>query len=302
MAITFGKTRRRFAVGGQQVEIVSAVTGKDYTTRVLVDGVEAGRDTTPTSGTEAFRNHAVALPLADGATLSVEAGYVGWWGMGLRSRRDGVIVDDSHPGKTFAYPESLKRLVHQPDYDPARQKANLVPIGVDIAMGLLFFFVARETDLTTAALAGAALTLVLYLVQRLTRIDLLGGLAVFGVVMLSVSAVFALIFSSDTLIQLRSTIVGLIAAACFFIDGWQGGRWLGRGLSRYIPYADLDLKRLAIGMGVLGTFMAVLNLVVIWLASAEFWLVYTTFLDIPISIVGFWINMQRARRKRPVSA
>jgi hypothetical protein len=144
MAITFGKTRRRFAVGGQQVEIVSAVTGKDYTTRVLVDGVEAGRDTTPTSGTEAFRNHAVALPLADGATLSVEAGYVGWWGMGLRSRRDGVVVDDSHPGKTFAYPESLKRLVHQPDYDPARQKANLVPIGVDIAMGLVFFFVARE--------------------------------------------------------------------------------------------------------------------------------------------------------------
>jgi intracellular septation protein A len=297
MALTFGKAKRRFSVGPQQVELRSRVTGKSYRTAMMIDGVEVAFDETLNDGPEAFRNHHVETVLADGRTLSVEAGYVGWWSMGLRSRVGDEIIDDSHPGKVFAYPEGLKKIVHQPDYDANRQKANLVPISVDIALGLIFFVVARATDLTTAALVGAGLGAGLLVVQRFVKADLVGGLALFGVVMLGLSAGLALIFDSGTMVQMRTTIIGLISAACFLIDGWRGGGWLGRGLSRYIPYADVDLRTLALGMGTLGAIMAVLNLVVIAVASEDIWLIYSTFLDIPLVMVGFWFVMQRARRR-----
>ena len=101
-----------------------------------------------------------------------------------------------------------------------------------IGLGLLFFVVAKVTDLKTAALVGAAAGILLVVVQRFVKnVDLLGGLALFGVVMMLISASFAIAFDDDYIIKLRSTIVGLIGSALFvftlvnsvnFMDGANG--------------------------------------------------------------------------------
>jgi len=297
MAFTFGKSHRRFTAAGQAVEILSISTSKGFTSRLMLDGVEVAADSTPSSGEEAFRNHRLFATLADGSTLEVEAGYVGWWSIGALARVSGQLVYESHPGRIVAYPKALRRLADQSDFDSTRQKASLVPLAVDIAMGIVFFVVARATDLTTAALVGAVLGGALLVAQRFVKVDLVGGLALFGVVMLLISAGFALLFNSGLAVQLRTFVLGLLSAAFFLVDGWRGGPWLGRGLTLYLPYRDLDTGTIALGMGLLGATMAAINVLFIWLASEDVWLFYTTFLDIPLIIIGFFLVTQRARRR-----
>jgi intracellular septation protein A len=161
----------------------------------------------------------------------------------------------------------------------SRYKANRVPIMVDIALGVLFFVVAKLTDLSTAALVGAGAGIALVIAQRLVKVDLLGGLALFGIVMLLLSAGLALAFQDDMAIKMRSTILGLISATLFLGDGLLGGNRLGKGLMRYLPYNDIDPGRLALGMGLLGLIMAGLNYAVAIVASTDVWLFYTTFVD-----------------------
>ena len=140
--------------------------------------------------------------------------------------------------------------------DVGAYRRNKVPIIVDIALGLLFFAVAKLTDLPTAAIVGAAAGLALVVAQRFVKADLLGGLALFGIVMLLLSAALAIAFQDDWAVKMRSTILGVISAILFLGDGLLGGNRLGRGLSRYLPYSDLDPGRLALGMGLLGLVMA----------------------------------------------
>jgi intracellular septation protein A len=234
--------------------------------------------------------------LSDGRSLEVEAGYINWYNIGVAARVDGALVHESHKGKRIAFPERLAKMATeqgadgQPAYDPDKLKRNKVPIAVDIATGLLFFAVAKLTDLKTAALVGAAVGLGLVVVQRFVKVDLIGGMMLFGVFMLLVSAGFAIAFEDEEIIKQRSTIVGLVGAACFLFDGLVlKGRKLGAGLDRYMAYTDIDPRRLSLGMGFTGLVMAGGNSVVAYLFSTDVWLVYTTFLDIPLSMgLIFW--------------
>ena len=45
-------------------------------------------------------------------------------------------------------------------------------LATDIVLGLAFFFVAREFGLVTAAVGGAAAGLILWIAQKVTKIDL----------------------------------------------------------------------------------------------------------------------------------
>ncbi len=178
-----------------------------------------------------------------------------------------------------------------------------MPIVVDIATVLLFFVVAKLTDLRTAALVGAAVGIGLLIAQRFVKVDLLGGLAMFGIVMLLISAGFAIAFEDDELIKQRSTIVGLIGAACFLFDGLVlHGRRLGHGLNRYLAYTDIDERRLAIAMGVLGVFTALANFAVVRLVSTDAWLFYTTLLDLPLVMAGVLLAVKWARSRPPLQA
>jgi len=116
-----------------------------------------------------------------------------------------------------------------------RQKKLRPSIIIDISFGVLFFFVAREFGLVTAALTGAAATLVLFAVQPFTKHDLLGGFAVFGVVMSLISAAIAWGFQDDLAVKLRGTFMACIAAAFALYDGFvlKGG-YLGERMAMYM--------------------------------------------------------------------
>lgn len=301
--MAMARYRRRFTAGGTpcEVRIVARITGL-YST-LFIAGEEISSDETPAAGPEAIRNHQLTGTLPDGSTIEVEAGYISWVNVGIAVRRDGELIHESHPGRRIAMPESAAKMVVStvnPDgthagYDPGQLKRNKVPIIVDIALGVLFFVVAKLTDLSTAAIVGAGAGIALVIAQRFVKVDLLGGLALFGVLLLLVSAGLALAFQDETVIKMRSSIVGVIGAVLFLGDGLLGGNRLGKAFARYLPYNDLDPGRLAIGMGVLGLVMAVLNYVVALFASTEVWLFYTTFVDFFLAVLMILLVFRYAR-------
>ncbi|MFN4116370.1 MAG: septation protein IspZ [Inhella sp.] len=173
-----------------------------------------------------------------------------------------------------------------------RSKSSIV---ADLALGLLFIVVAKLTDLTTATLVGAGAGLGLVVVQRFVKVDLLGGLALFGVFMLLVSAVFSLVFQDDNLVKLKGTILGLFTAALFLGDGLLNrGRYFGRRLARYVMQ-PVHEQRLAIGLSVLGAVMAGLNWVVAKAFSTHVWLTYNSVGDILLSMLLFLLVLRYAR-------
>lgn len=295
--------KRPFTIDGHDglVIIDSCMDGLHST--LLIDEAEVAHDRTPTVGPEAVRNHRLDAPLADGRRIAVEAGYFSMVNVAMTVRVDGALVHESHPGRKIAFPERSGRWISQqtadakPVHDLGKLKRNRVPIAVDIATGLLFFMVAKLTDLRTAALVGAAVGVALLVAQRFVKVDLIGGMALFGIFMLLTSAGFAILFEDDEMIKQRSTIVGLIGATCFLFDGLLlKGRKLGHGMSRYIAYRDIDEARLAIGIGMIGLVMAGSNWLVVRLFSTDIWLFYTTFVDIFLSIgMVLWV-IQWARK------
>lgn len=289
MEIPFGSYRHRFTIGTRQAETTIRITSRRMVSRLKIDGVEVDSDETPSSGQAAIRNHALKANLANGRTLEVEAGYVGWTSAGILARIDGETVHESHPGKTIAFPASAARMATM-QVDEDAQRANRLPVLIDIGFGLVFFVVGWLTSLTAAAVVGAILGIGLLVVQRFVKANIVGGLALFGTVMLVISAIFALIFDDGILVQLRTSIIGSFTGLLFGADAlFNRGNWLGRGMARYIPFSGIDLKRLALGMAAVSIILALINVIVVLLASEQFWLVYTTFLDIPLVIAGVWI-------------
>ena len=177
---------------------------------------------------------------------------------------------------------------------------NRLPFAIDVATGLLFYVIAKMTDLQTAALVGVAIGFGLVTFQRITKIDVTGGLALFGILMLCISAGLAVWLNDDEWIKLRGTITGLIAASFFIIDGARGGQYIGKGLARYMPYSDIHAGRFAIVMGVIGLIMAALNYGAAKLLTTENWLFYKTFIDNFI-VIGLVMLAMRFARTKPTA-
>jgi len=154
---------------------------------------------------------------------------------------------------------------------------------VDIGLGLLFFIVGKVTgNLTTAALVGAGAGLAVVVVQRFVKADLLGGLAMFGVFTLLLSAGFSLWFQDERMVQLKGSILGVFIASLILADALLNrGRYFGARLARYLIGMSVDARRLALGMALLGLTMAGLNLLATLWLSKDAWLFYTTFVDAP---------------------
>ena len=144
---------------------------------------------------------------------------------------------------------------------------------------------------------GAAAGLALVVVQRFVKVDLLGGLALFGIAVLLLSAGFALVFQDDWAVKMRSTIVGSLVALVMLSDGlFNGGRYFGGRIQRYMP-TPLDPRRFAIGMGVLGLVMAAVNYAVATWTTGDTWLWYTTVGDTILSVVLVFAVLQFAQRR-----
>ncbi len=284
---------RRFTVDGLSFAVSSRARTDGLHSMLTMLGVEQSSDHTPVSGSGSVRNHLLSATLPDGRMLKIDFGYMGIWTTGVVAHLDGVVVYESHEGRMLAY--RGRGDGPHPMESGIMAKENRLPFAVDIITGLLFYAIAKLTDLQTAALVGIIVGFGLVAFQRITRIDVTGGLALFGIVMLCISAGLALWLADDEWIKLRGTITGLIAASFFLLDGLRGGPYIGKGLARYMPYSDIDTGRFAIGMGSVGLVMAGLNYAAAKLLSTDNWLFYTSFVDtfIVIGLVFFVLRFAR---------
>lgn len=296
--MTLWTYHRPFTVDGQAFLVRIHIGMTQIRSVLLRDGQVLAQDSTLIAGAEAdYRNHLLRTVLPDGAALEVEAGYVSWWTTAIAVRLGGVLVHESHPGRSIAWPlrasqgpmtaQAQQALREQAERDRAQWVRNKPSLIVDIALGLLFFAVSKATgNLTTAALVGAAAGLAVVVVQRFVKADLLGGLAMFGVFTLLLSAGFSLYFQDERMVQLKGTILGTGVALLILADAVVNrGRYFGARVARYIQGAVVDPQRLALGIAVMGLTMAALNLLATELLSKDHWLLYTTFVDAPLAML-----------------
>ena len=290
--------RRPFSAQGEVfiVQIEAGIAG--WRSRLMIGHQELVRDETILLGAAFdFRNHRLCHTLQDGSKLEVEIGYLNWFNTGIRVSISGTLVHESHPGRDILYLTRVRKaslggkteqqLQEQRERDAAQWALNRPSLIIDIALGLLFFAVSKVTgNLTTAALVGAVAGLTVVLAQRFVKLDLLGGLAMFGVFTLLLSAGFSLWFQDERMVQLKGSILGVLVAGLIFGDGlFNRGRYFGARLSRYLIGMTVDARRLSLGIAVLGLIMAGLNLIAMHWLSKDAWLTYTTFVDAPLAMV-----------------
>ncbi|REL30392.1 septation protein IspZ [Thalassotalea euphylliae] len=243
--------------------------------------------------------------------FTVSVGYISLWKVGIEvnnsiDNEDGnKLIYASHPGKDIHYGVKMVGKLNSAHVSPQTQakmevqrqkwQQNKHSIFADIGLGLAFFVVAKITgDLTIAALTGVTLGLALVVLQRFVKVDLLGGFAVFGTVMLMISGIFSLVFQSEYLVQLKGTFMGLISASVLLIDGlFRKGSYFGARFERYLN-APIAHQFFVIGLAVIGVIMAGVNYLVANYMSEDFWLNYDTFLEMPLYFVLFFTLVWRA--------
>ena len=302
--------RRPFTVHGEDFVVLVEAGFTRLCSRLMRGQQELQRDqTTISPGAAEYRNHLMRHTLQDGSALEVESGFVSWWSAGIAVRLNGQTVHESHPGRTIAWPmlsdqgpmtpERARQVQAQEQRDREQWQRNKPALCVDIALALLFFAVSKLTgNLTTAALVGAGAGLAVVVVQRFVKVDLLGGLAVFGVFTLLLSAGFSLLFQDERMVQLKGTILGLLVASLILGDALLNrGRYIGVRMARYAVGWSLDPRRLAFGVAGVGLTMAMLNLLATHWLSRDAWLTYTTFVDAPLGMGLALLALRWSRRR-----
>jgi intracellular septation protein A len=300
MPLRLSRFTRSFTIDGRIFAIEHEMFVESSRSSLSVDGEVVATDGVAKGEPGQLRNHRLSWTMPDGRLLDVEIGPATSWSYGFAARLNGVTIHESHPGKTLGYGPRMKRFVDwaETENSPEQQakakaawKRNWPSLATDITLGIGFFFVAREFGLVTAALGGAAAGVVLWGVQKIVRVDLLGGLAVFGIAMSLVSAAFAVIVQDDRIIQYRGTILGVTGAVPFLADGLLAkGQRLAARLARYFQF-PVDAARLGVAMGLIGLVSAGMNAAAAMLLSQDGWLVFTTFLDVPIIMGLFLVSL-----------
>lgn len=305
MPLRLTRYTRTFTVDGVTLVVLHETFPDSSRAILTTDGVVVATDGVGKGEADPLRNHVLRWDRPDGGVVEVEVGPANAWSFGLRARRDGVVVFETHPGRPLGFGPRLRRLAERFDGPEATGqqarnagawKRNWPSLATDIALGLVFFFLAREFGLVTAAVSGAFAGLVLWGVQKWIRVDLLGGLAVFGIAMGLLSAAFALAFQDERFVQHRGTLFGVIGALPFLADGlFRQGQLLAVRLARYLAF-EVDAARLGVAMGLIGLVSASMNAVAVVLLSRDAWLVFSTFLDVPIVMAMFLLALGWVRR------
>jgi len=290
--------RRPFSAQGENFIVLIEAGFTGWRSRLMIGHQEFVRDETILFGAAwDCRNHRLCHTLPDGSQLEVEIGYLNWFNTGIRVSINGTLVHESHPGRDILFLTSLRKaslgdkneqqLQEQRQRDAAQWALNRPSLIVDIALGLLFFAISKITgDLTTAALVGAGAGLTVVAAQRFVKLDLLGGLAMFGVFTLLLSAGFSFWFQDERMVQLKGSILGVLIASLILGDAlFNHGRYFGARLARYLIGMTVDSRRLTLGIAMLGLTMAGLNLLATHWLSKDSWLIYTTFVDAPLAMV-----------------
>ena len=145
------------------------------------------------------------VPIESIEPLRIEVGYVSWWSVGIAVFEGEQTVYESHPGKNVRFAEGMMQglapaaatedshgqeakalnLADMVESNQSKWQRNKYSIYADLVLGALFYLVGKFTeDLALAAIVGAAAGLGLVALQRFVKVDLLGGFAVFGTIML----------------------------------------------------------------------------------------------------------------------
>jgi intracellular septation protein A len=247
--------------------------------------------------------------------ISVAVGYFNWFTVGIQvkelgneSSESSELIYESHPGKDIHFAttklEKFNTKFNLPELDNKRKlqsenwKKNKPSIIADIVIGIAFFAVAKVTgDLTIAAFTGVSLGLALVIIQRFVKMDLLGGFAVFGTIMLLISALFSIAFQSEYLVQLKGTFMGVISASALIIDGvFNKGSYFGARFERYLN-SPIQHKYFVLGLAFISLCKAGLNYSVASQLTEDQWLTYDTFIETPLYLVMFFILIWRAGKK-----
>lgn len=240
--------------------------------------------------------------------LLVSVGYFSWLNVGIEVREGSNLIYESHPGRDIHFAtKKLKNLGvshnsleanDQRKLQSEKWQKNKPSIFADIGTGAAFFIVAKVTgDLTIAAFTGVFLGLALVVAQRFVKVDLLGGFAVFGTIMLLISAIFSIAFQSEYLVQLKGTFMGLLSASALIIDGvFNKGGYFGARFERYLN-SPIQHRYFVLGLALIGLCMAGLNYSVASQLTEDQWLTYDTFVETPIYLVMFFILVWRAGKK-----
>jgi intracellular septation protein A len=295
--------RWAFEAAGRQWRVHVEVGMQNARTRVFEGETLVAERTILTADPALYEPQDLDLETPDGP-LRITTGYLDWIMLGCVARLGEAEVFRSSK-RSFARFPLLQKMLREAAASPEeraamaqRNKERLPSIIVDVAMAVVFFLVAREYGLPAAAVSGAGIALVLLVVQRFVKVDLLGGFAVFGVVLSLLSAGAALAFQSDLAVKLRGTVIGLIGAIAFLIDGALGGRYLGKRLVGYIEtLLRVPQARAALAMGAAAMIIAGIDLAAVFLLSADQWLVYNAALDgliaAPIVFAALWLARER---------
>ncbi|MGA0151331.1 MAG: hypothetical protein ACO3JR_06600, partial [Luminiphilus sp.] len=197
---------RPFEYRGLDCVVEVTLTLKETISRLFVDNELVDEQSLAYSAGAITFVH--PLPSVSSQTARVKAGYYNWWNIGIAVIEEGGIVYESHPGRDVHYGEALAKKMLGLDAESGDSAAakmrsmaeinqnkwqrNKYSVYADLALGALFFIVGKVTgDLALAAIVGAGGGLALVVAQRFVKVDLLGGFAVFGTIMLLISAAFS---------------------------------------------------------------------------------------------------------------
>ena len=297
---------RPFTFHGHSCEIKVTLTQSETISSLFIDNFLV--DEQSIKYTDGITTFVHPLRTPSGFEAKVEVGYFNWRNIGIAVTENGRVVHESHPGEDLRYGEALmddlngmKEAV--PEAGESKWEQNKYSIYADLGLWALFFIVSKVTgDLVLAAIVGGVTGLGLIVLQRFVKVDLLGGFAVFGTIMLGISTAFSLVLQDSYWVQMKGTALGLFTATLLMADGLlRQGAYFGARFERYMP-GSLHHNRLAIGMSLMGIVSAGGNYFVAENFSEDFWLTYTTFLDFPIIMVSFFVILRWARKSEDTTA
>ena len=297
---------RPFTFHGHSCEIKVTLTQSETISLLFIDNFLV--DEQSIKYTDGITTFVHPLRTPSGFEAKVEVGYFNWRNVGIAVTENGRLVHESHPGEDLSYGEALMEDLYgmkenASEAGESKWAQNKYSIYADLGLAALFFIVSKVTgDLVLAAIVGGVTGLGLIVLQRFVKVDLLGGFAVFGTIMLAISTAFSLVLQDSYWVQMKSTALGLFTAALFMADGLlRQGAYFGARFERYMP-GPLHHNRLAIGMSIMGIVSAGGNYVVAENFSEDFWLMYTTFLDFPIFMLSFLVILRWARKSEGATA
>ncbi len=303
--------KRPFQYEGNEYEVRYSISLKTYTSQLFFNGKLVDECTHLFDGdfkvvVHTYQADSQSSNHAEAIVVSV--GYYSWLNVGIEVKCGDDFIYQSHPGKDIHFAtnklENLAAIGTSAEFEEKRKlqsdnwQKNKSSIFADIGVGAAFFVVAKVTgDLRIAAFTGVFLGLSLVVIQRFVKADLLGGFAVFGTIMLLISALFSLVLQSEYLVQLKGTFMGLLSASVLIIDGvFNQGGYFGARFQRYIN-SPIQPQYFVLGLALIGIFMAVLNYSIASQLTEEQWLTYDTFVETPIYFVMFFMLVWRAGKK-----